>query len=53
MHPYDDVVLGGVRVGQIGQGESADAGIAVSNGDGLHGSSLLWRMVDLCSVDSS
>jgi hypothetical protein len=51
MHPFDDVVLGGVRVGHIGQGESTDAGIAVSNGDGLHGRSLLWRLVDVCSVD--
>jgi hypothetical protein len=43
MHPYDDIVLGGVRVGRIGQGESTDTGIAVLNGDGLHGSSLLGR----------
>ena len=35
-----------VRVGHIRQGESTDAGIAVSNGDGLRGSPSLaeWSM---------
>ena len=37
MHPHDDVVLGGVGVGHLRQGESTDAGGAVSNSDGLHG----------------
>ena len=37
---HDDVVLGGVRIGQVGQGEPADAGVAVSYGDGLHVGSL-------------
>jgi hypothetical protein len=53
MDPYEDVVLGGVRLGHIGKGKSTDAGVAVSNGYGLHGSPLLWRMVDVCSVDPS
>ena len=34
--PHDDVVLGGVGVGQVGQGEPADAGVTVSDGDGSH-----------------
>ena len=33
---HDDVVLGGVRIGQVGQGEPADTGVTVSYGDGLH-----------------
>jgi hypothetical protein len=41
MDPHDDIVLGGVGVGHVRQGESTDAGIAVANGDGLHDSSFL------------
>jgi hypothetical protein len=37
MHPHDDIVLGGPRVGHVGQGESTDTGVTVSDGDGLHG----------------
>ena len=33
---HDDVVLGGVGIGQVGQGEPTDTGVAVSYGDGLH-----------------
>src|SRR5579871_6644403 len=38
MDPHDDIVLGSVGVGHVRQGQSTDAGIAVSNGDGLHDS---------------
>jgi hypothetical protein len=41
MDPHDDVVLGGVRVGHLRQGEPTHASIAVSNGDGLHDSIIL------------
>jgi hypothetical protein len=36
MDPHDDIILGGVRVGHVRQGQSTDAGTAVSNGDGFH-----------------
>ena len=39
VHAHDDVVLGGVRVGQIRQGESAGTGFPVVDGDGFHGRS--------------
>jgi hypothetical protein len=38
MRSHDDVVLGGARVWHLRQGERTDAGGAVSNGNGLHGS---------------
>ena len=38
MGPHDDIVLGGVGVGDVRQGEPTDAGISVSNGYGLHDS---------------
>jgi hypothetical protein len=38
MDPHDHIVLGGVRVGHVRQRQSTDAGIAISNGDGLHDS---------------
>jgi hypothetical protein len=41
MDPHDDVILGGVRVGHVRQGQSTDANTAVSNGDGFHDISLL------------
>jgi hypothetical protein len=36
MDPHDDIIPGGVRVGQVRQGQPADTGIAVLNGDGFH-----------------
>jgi hypothetical protein len=36
MNAHGDLVLARLGVGQVGQGESTDAGIAVSNGYGLH-----------------
>jgi hypothetical protein len=41
MDPHDDIVLAGLGVGPVRQGESTDAGIAVSNGDRLHDSIFL------------
>ena len=46
VHAHDDVVLRGVGVGQVGQGEAADTGVAVAYGDGLHARSS-------CSVSSA
>jgi len=43
MHSHDDVVLGGVGVWHLRQGESTDADGAVSNSDGLHDSPSQWR----------
>ncbi len=40
VHPQDDVVLGGVGMGQVFQGQSHDPGFAVPDGDGSHGQSL-------------
>jgi hypothetical protein len=36
MDLHDDIILGGVRVGHVRQGQSTDARGAVSNGDGFH-----------------
>ena len=36
MHAHDDVVLGGVRVRQVRQGQPSQASVAVADGDGLH-----------------
>jgi hypothetical protein len=40
MNLHDDIVLRGVWIRDVRQGKSADAGSPVSNGDGLHESSL-------------
>ena len=48
MDLHDDIVIGGVAVGQVLKGKSIDAGIAVSNGDRLHESALLERVVEMC-----
>jgi hypothetical protein len=42
MDPHDDIVLAGVGVIHVRQGEPTHAGIAVSNGDGLHDSIFLY-----------
>jgi hypothetical protein len=45
MHSHDDIVLGSVRVRQVGQGQPSQTGVTVMDGDGLHsGSSLLGVM---------
>ncbi len=36
VHPYNDVVLGGVRIGQFGERESLDTRVGVVDGDGAH-----------------
>jgi hypothetical protein len=41
MHAHDDVVLGGVRVRQVRQGQPSQTSVAVADGDGLHRISLL------------
>jgi hypothetical protein len=51
MDPNDDIVLGGVGVGDVRQGQSTDAGIAVSNCDGLHDSFLPWGILSSDSQD--
>ena len=40
MHLHDDVVLSGVRVWHFGQGKPSHTGVAVSDGDGSHGTNL-------------
>jgi hypothetical protein len=50
MHLHDDVVLGGVGVGNFRQGESADVGVTVSNSDGLHGSFLCAEDVRILPI---
>ena len=41
MDAHDDIVHGGVGIWQVCRGRPTDAGIAVSNGDGLHDSIFL------------
>jgi hypothetical protein len=36
MDAHNYVVLGGMRMGKIGESQSADAGVAVLNSDGSH-----------------
>ena len=36
VHFHDDVVFGGVRVGQVDQGQAADTGVTVLHGYRLH-----------------
>jgi hypothetical protein len=50
MHPHDDVVLGGVGVVNFRHGESTDAGVTVSNSDGLHGSFLCAEDVRILPI---
>jgi hypothetical protein len=40
VHPDDDVVFGGLELGNVRQGESTGTGVTVSNGDGSHDSFL-------------
>lgn len=44
MHPHDDIVLSGMGVGHVREGEPTDTRVTVSNGDGLHAGSLLEEM---------
>lgn len=42
LDPHDVIVLGGVGVGHVRPGESTNADIAVSYGDGFHDRLVLW-----------
>jgi len=37
MHAHDDVVLGGVRVRQVREGQPSQTSVAVTDDDGSHG----------------
>jgi hypothetical protein len=45
MDLHDDIVLDGVWIGNLRDGKSTDAGIAVSNGNGLHHTVFLCEFV--------